>query len=227
MSQEPNKPKLILPLKKSLETPANQEKALPEIPAPAADTNDPITRLGNELFQLKEQVKFLAKAIQVIEKRGIPATAAQVEQLLKTVKSGLTYKIDSEQIVQSLIPYLEKHGVKTVISVQDATYEASKQMTAVYEQEAKKWNARLGFTSWQAAVGILGTVFLLLMGCTWYAATQQARITAIEANLQRSESDNAVWRDYARWIDDKNPKIRQAYVAEEKQRAKGANQGRK
>jgi len=211
MSQEPNKPKLIIPIKKSLETPANQEKALPEIPAPAADTNDPITRFGNELFQLKEQVKFLTKAIQVIEKRGVPATSAQVEQLLEASQEGTVYKIDSDEIVKSLLPHLTKHENRTIISIQDATYEASKQMGAIYEQEAKKWNARLGFTSWQAAVSILGTVFLILTICTWYTATQQARITAIEANLKKSESDNSVWRDYASWIDEKNPKLWEDY----------------
>jgi hypothetical protein len=82
-------------------------------------------------------------------------------------------------------------------------------------------NARLGFTSWQAAVEILSTLFLIFTICTWYTATQQARITAIEANLRKSESDNAVWRDYAGWIDEKTPKLWEAYKEERTKPSKG------
>jgi hypothetical protein len=220
------KPKLIISRsleKQSLETPANQEQAQPDLslPGPTLDAGDPITRLVTELSDLKKQVKVLTGAIQVIEKRGVPATADQVEQLLKTVKSSLVYKIDSDQIVQSLIPHLEKHGVKTVISVQDATYEASKQMSFIYEQEAQKWNARIGFTSWKAAVSILGTVLFILSACIWYAATQHERISVIEAKLSDSESNNEILQDYARWLDQKSPQLWESYKEHRAKQSKG------
>jgi hypothetical protein len=207
--------KLIKKLeKKPLEAPANLEPVQPDLSlsAPSLDADDPVTRLVTELSDLRKQVKFLTGTIQEREKKGAPLTLAQVEALInEMIQSGLFYKIDSEEIIQSLLPELANHGKKAVFSIEDATYQASKQMSAIYEREAKKWNARIGFTSWKAAVAILGSALLIVAGSIWYAATQHERRSAIEAQLTESKADNDFLHKYFVWIKEKYPKVWESY----------------
>lgn len=220
MNQEPPKPKLII--KNPLATPPNTEQAMPAIKSPAAPTGDidPVIHLGNELHRVSSRLEILTSAIKEIHAREKPATQSQVEALVKKVQEGVRFDLNSQDIAQLLLPELEKQTKKAVTQIEQATQEAVNKMSYHYGWEAKKWNAKIGFTSWKSAAAILVTTLTICSGSIWYAATQYERSNEMQAKVTKSEADSEFNNRYFNWIYEKYPKVWQIYKAKLDQEAK-------
>jgi len=184
------------------------KKQAPEPEAAKQPPVDPATRIVQEMSLTNTLLKGLVSRIEALENRAAPVTADQVKAIIEAlIKSGAFYEINSDEIVQSLIPHLAKQGTKTAISVQDIIQEANNQMSFIYEREAKKWNARIGFTSPKAALIILGSCFLVSLSAVWYASKQTAQVQTAQQTVIEANKKLNFYSEYDKWIDKQYPRI--------------------
>jgi hypothetical protein len=207
-----------LPVLTSPASPSVPVKPTPPQPLPQPESNpaeyDPIKRLADELSRHSRAIEGLNSRIDRLEKRPQPATQAELQTLLGEARKGVHFTINSEAIARLVVPDLIKE-LPSPTGIQAAVKAGASAITAAAEaasdrieragsgavsriewasrRKADAFAGRIGFTSWQAAAGVLAGFVLLLVLVSFLNRER-------EMALAQARAETQAVREFTDWV---------------------------
>jgi hypothetical protein len=187
----------------------SQPTSLPSSPTLAID---PLARLTQEFIDMNRLLGDLSQRMKDLESRSVPATKSEVDALLVEAKKGISINMNSQLVADKLAPALQAKSQEAVKAIEQAADTATGRITHSARYSAHAWSGRFGFTSGKAAMLILGSAVLLIVGLTWFLSQQYHKAANLEQTLTVTQQKLSEYNDFGIWMKKYHLKVWNAYV---------------